>query len=596
MLAFGVLVMHILTNFVTPYGFHRDELLYLAMGEHLRLWRMDFPPFIAIIARVSHELFGESLPGIRLAPAFAHAGLVYAAAFATALFGGRRSAQTLAALGIALCPYFLRPGAMLQPVVFDQLWWTLALLGITMRIRDGDSKHWMGTGLFLGLAALTKFSVAFLATGFVVAILFTGLRRDLLTKWPWIALIIATIVGHPSITGQIFLGWPVLEQMSNLQAEQLSHVGPLDFLSGQLSVGPVLFLAIGGIVWLFVSGRRSAAARAGESGSGDRGSQDLGSESRAKSPRAEDLGSESLSQSAQARRVSTSDSDPKLSDPSLRAATANRMTETELRSESWLKRGQEELPSMRDSDPKLSSADYRPIAVVAATAFLILLALRGKAYYIAPIYPILSAAGAAALDRLAIRISPARPTKVLAIAAAAVALYGMVTLPFGLPLLAPPQMTEVSKLLGQRSASNTGEALTLPQDYSDMLGWRELATMTAVVWRALPPADTANAILIGTNYGRAGALDLFGRDLGLPSAVSAAGSYWFFGPGTKTGSVAVVPTNEPEALKGFYSDCRAQAQTNNPWGVPEERSVQVYVCRGSKGTIQDAWPSLAGHN
>ena len=76
MLAVGVLVLHILTNFVTPYGFHRDELLYLAMGEHLRLWRMDFPPFIAIVARLSHELFGASLPGIRLAPAFAHAGLV----------------------------------------------------------------------------------------------------------------------------------------------------------------------------------------------------------------------------------------------------------------------------------------------------------------------------------------------------------------------------------------------------------------------------------------------------------------------------------------------------------------------------------------
>ena len=206
MLAIGVLVMHILTNIVTPYGFHRDELLYLAMGEHLRLWRMDFPPFIAIVARASHELFGESLPGIRLAPAFAHAGLVYAAAFAAALFGGRRSAQTLAGLGIALCPFFLRPGAMLQPVVFDELWWTLALLALTLRIRDDDPKHWAGIGLFLGLAALTKFSVAFLAGGFVVAALFTHLRRDLTTKWPWMALIIATVIGHLSITGQIQLG------------------------------------------------------------------------------------------------------------------------------------------------------------------------------------------------------------------------------------------------------------------------------------------------------------------------------------------------------------------------------------------------------
>ncbi|MEO7361741.1 MAG: glycosyltransferase family 39 protein, partial [Gemmatimonadaceae bacterium] len=264
-LVIGVLVMHIVTNIVTPYGFHRDEFLYLAMGEHLRLWHMDFPPFIAIVARVSHALFGESLPGLRLAPAFAHAGVVGATVYATALFGGRRSAQMLAGLGIALCPYFLRPGAMLQPVVFDQLWWTLALLGLTLRIHDDDPKHWAGTGLFLGLAALTKFSVAFLAAGFVVALLVTPLRRDLATKFPWVALIIATVIGHPSITGQIFLGWPVHGQFEDLRAEQLSHVSPLSFLTEQLAAGPVLFLAIGGIIWLFASQRRKSI----DAGSGE---------------------------------------------------------------------------------------------------------------------------------------------------------------------------------------------------------------------------------------------------------------------------------------------------------------------------------------
>ena len=583
MLAIGVLVMHILTNIVTPYGFHRDELLYLAMGDHLRLWRMDFPPFIAIVSRVSSELFGASLPGIRLAPAFAHAGLVFAAAFATALFGGRRSAQMLAALGIALCPYFLRPGAMLQPVVFDQLWWTLALLALTLRIRDAAPKHWIGIGLFLGLAALTKFSVAFLAAGFVMALMITELRRDLATKWPWIALIIATIVGHPSITGQMSLHWPVRKQLTDLTADQLANVGPLDFLGGQLLAGPVLFLALGGIVWLFVSGRRLA---------GTRESSDRGAESRINNERetsdggASDRGSESRiksapTQSGLAHALFIRDSDPESgsrdSDPESGSGSAHALF-------------------IRDSDPESGSPDYRPIVVVTATAFLILLAMRGKVYYIAPIYPILTAAGAAALDRLSVRIAPARPTKVLAVAAAAVALYGMFTLPFGLPLLAPPDMAQVSELLGEPNKSNTGEALRLPQDYADMLGWPELANMTALVWRALPPADTANAILIGTNYGRAGALDLFGPELGLPPAVSAAGSYWFFGPGTKSGSVAVVPTNNPDALKKHYSDCRPQAQTNNPWGVPEERSVQVYVCRGAKGTIQSVWPSLAGQN
>ncbi|MGV3709243.1 MAG: ArnT family glycosyltransferase [Gemmatimonas sp.] len=507
-LAIGVLVMHIVTNIITPYGFHRDEFLYLAMGDHLQLWRMDFPPFIAIVAKISKGLFGASLPGIRLAPAFAHAGVVLAAMYATWVFGGRRSAQMLTGLGIALCPYFLRAGAMLQPVVFDQLWWTLALLAISIRIQDGHPKHWIGTGIFLGLAALTKFSVAFIAAGFLVALLVTTLRNDLKSPWPWTGAIIATVIGHPSITGQILLGWPIRGQFADLEAEQLSHVSRLSFITEQFAAGPVLILAVWGIVWLFRSGR---------------------------------------------------------GEPAIGAPSALR-------------------------------PDYRPVAVIPASAFVILLVMRGKSYYIAPIYPILTAAGAAALDAFSARISPKRPSKVLAVAAAAVALYGMVTLPFGLPVLAPQEMLGVSRVLGQANKTNTGESIALPQDYADMLGWQRLVDVTARAWNSLPPADTADAVLIGTNYGRAGALDLLGPELGLPPSVSPAGSYWFWGPGKKSGAVAVIPTDDPEAIRKMYSECKLHGQTANPWGVAEEQSVQVYVCRGARMTIQDVWPSLAGRN
>lgn len=508
LLSIAVLVLHIAANFITPYGFHRDELLYLAMGSHLRLWQMDFPPFIALLARASHALFGESLPGIRLGPAFAHAGLVYASTYATALFGGRRSAQMLAGLSVALCPYFMRAGAMLQPVVFDQLWWTLALLALTIRLNEDDPKHWLGIGLFLGLAALTKFSVAFIAAGFIVALIATPLRKDLLTKWPWISVLIATVIGHPSVTGQILLKWPVFKQFEDLKADQLSHVSPISFVTDQLASGPAFLLMVAGVIWLFQTGRR-------------------------------------VNSGVEASRT---------------------------------------------------AGNYQPVAVAAGTAFLILLLMRGKAYYIAPIYPILMAGGAAGLDALSYTLSPKRPTKVLAVVAAIVALYGMISLPFGIPVLAPNEMSAVASGLGQKQYTNRGEPIALPQDYADMLGWQELATRTARVWNALPPADTANAILIGTNYGRAGALDLFGPELGLPPAISAAGSYWFFGPGTKTGDVAVAPANRADDLLKFYETCTERARTTNPWGVEEEQSVRIYVCRGAKGTIQQAWPSLSGRN
>lgn len=494
-LAIAVLVIHIATNLITSYGFHRDEFLYFAMGEHLSLWRMDFPPFIAIVARFSHTLFNESLAGLRLAPAFAHAALVYCATFAASVFGGRRSAQMLAGLAVATSPLFMRAGAMFQPVTFDQLWWTLALLALTLRIRENDPKHWLGLGIFLGLGALTKFSVAFIAAGVVVAVLATPLRRDLLTKFPYVGLLAAIVIGHPSITGQLALGWPVRGQMADLQSSQLARVQWLDFITGQFGFGPIVLLGVAGFVFAFRS-------------------------------------------------------------------------------------------------------RWRPIAIATGAAFVILLVMHGKAYYIGPIYPILAAAGAAALDQLGQRIAPKRPTKVLAVAAAAVALYGIATLPFGLPLLAPVEMAEFSKALGGASATrtNTGEQLPLPQDYADMLGWDNLASRVATVWASLPPADTAAAVLIASNYGRAGALDLLGRPLGLPPVIAAAGSYWFFGPGTKRGDVAVAVDDNAETLRQFFREVTEVARTDNPWGVTEEQSVGIYICRGAIRSLQDVWPALSGRN
>ena len=62
------LALHSWVNVTTSYGFHRDELLYLAMGRHLQLWRMDFPPGIAAMAEASRALLGDSLLAIESMP------------------------------------------------------------------------------------------------------------------------------------------------------------------------------------------------------------------------------------------------------------------------------------------------------------------------------------------------------------------------------------------------------------------------------------------------------------------------------------------------------------------------------------------------
>ena len=43
------------------WGIHRDVYLYFAMADHLDLFRMQFPPLIAVVAAAGRAALGESV-------------------------------------------------------------------------------------------------------------------------------------------------------------------------------------------------------------------------------------------------------------------------------------------------------------------------------------------------------------------------------------------------------------------------------------------------------------------------------------------------------------------------------------------------------
>ena len=495
LIALAVLIGHVLVNATTPYGVHRDEFLYLAMGEHLRLFRMDFPPLIAIVAITERALLGDSLVAIRLASAIAAAGIIVSAGAIARLLGGNRLAQVLTAVFIAANPLFLRPGTLFQPVVFDQFWWTLALLALIATQATRDPRAWVALGIAGGLGLLTKFSILILGFGVLVALVIDA-REELRTRGPWIALVIALAIGSPSVIGQIRLGWPLVNQMSTLQAQQLTHVTYADFLMFFIRLGPATVFAAWGLVALF-------------------------------------------------------------RDPGWRA--------------------------------------QRIVGITCAAAFAVVFVLKGKPYYIGPIYPTLLAAGSVQL----VRLGAGRSARVLRAAAiAAVLLYGLFTLPFALPILPKENMARYAVASGLTAAvrTNYGTVLRLPQDYADMLGWRDRALLVQRVFDSLPAEKRAEVVLAGENYGEAGSLDFYGPSLNLPRVVSAHGSYWFFGPGEKPGTVLITLGISREDLLKAYDEVTLAAHSHDDWLVDEEQDIDVYVCERPRSTLQALWPSLAGRN
>jgi hypothetical protein len=58
------------------YGYFRDELYYIEAGRHLSFGYVDFPPLVALVAKVLDVLAGDALWAIHVVPALASSLIV----------------------------------------------------------------------------------------------------------------------------------------------------------------------------------------------------------------------------------------------------------------------------------------------------------------------------------------------------------------------------------------------------------------------------------------------------------------------------------------------------------------------------------------
>jgi 4-amino-4-deoxy-L-arabinose transferase-like glycosyltransferase len=125
------------------YGFDRDELYFLDCARHLQAAYVDQPVLTPLIVRISLELFGVSLTGLRLWPALAGAGTVLIGAMTARELGGGMRAQIGAALGTATMPSLLAVDHLIGPTAFDLLAWaSLALVWLRIERTGKPGGGW----------------------------------------------------------------------------------------------------------------------------------------------------------------------------------------------------------------------------------------------------------------------------------------------------------------------------------------------------------------------------------------------------------------------------------------------------------------------
>lgn len=231
---------------------------------------------------------------------------------------------------------------------------------------------------------------------------------------------------------------------------------------------------------------------------------------------------------------------------------------------------------------------FRFLGVTYLLYLPLMMILHAKDYYLAAIYPLYFAAGAAARDLL-FRKTWLRYGLVPAYMAMNV-LFIAILLPIILPVLPPAKSLAYQQRLHlQPPKTENGTTAPLPQYFADMLDWRQKAESLAAAWYSLPQAERAQAVIYTENYGDASAVNVYRPDV--PEAISGHQNYFFWGPRTYTGSVMIVFGESRRTLENEFNSVEEFTQDANPYVEPYERGP-IFICRGLHENLQALWPNL----
>lgn len=231
---------------------------------------------------------------------------------------------------------------------------------------------------------------------------------------------------------------------------------------------------------------------------------------------------------------------------------------------------------------------YRALGWIYLVLLATFIVLHGKDYYLAPAYAMLLAGGTLAIEGW---LEMSRFTRgkiwpkavVLGVALSAT----LLTAPVVLPILSPEgQLAYRRRLHIQDQKAEVHMESLLPQMFADQFGWPELVAEVGRFYQSLPPDVRENTAILAGNYGEAGAIDLFGPQYGLPTAISGHQNHYYWGLMGFHGDNFITIEYGPHYLSEVCKSVEPVAFHSNAWGMGEENH-EIYFCRGLKKPLAD---------
>lgn len=239
------------------------------------------------------------------------------------------------------------------------------------------------------------------------------------------------------------------------------------------------------------------------------------------------------------------------------------------------------------------AAPVRPLAIAyLAVGALLIENGHSKPEYLSPSYGFLFAAGGVGLESLFSwkYITWMRPVFIGILAA------GIALAPVVLPVLPVETYIEYARLLDIKPSTAEGKELgKLPQFYADMFGWEDKVAAVSIVYHKLPASDQQKCALFAGNYGRAGAIDYWGKKYDLPPAIGTHNNYWLWGPGEYSGDLMIVLGGNQSYLREEYRQVEVVDTVRCSYCMPYENNLPIYLCRDRKVPLIASWPSMKSY-
>jgi hypothetical protein len=237
---------------------------------------------------------------------------------------------------------------------------------------------------------------------------------------------------------------------------------------------------------------------------------------------------------------------------------------------------------------------YRVLAATYGAFLALMMYLHGKDYYLAPIYPMLFAAGGVFWEKLISSHSGLRWIKVAL--PVVLVILGAVASPIVLPILPPDRLGPYLQRLGIGvTRTETHMTSDLPQHFADEFGWPEMVAQVAAVYNAMPPGERARAGILAGNYGSAGAIDFFGPQYGLPKSISAHQNYYYWGFRQYTGETLIMLNWELDDAQYWCQNVEEGPKIDEPYTMGWEHYT-ILICHGLKRPMAEAWPHFKTWN